>query len=329
MCLYPRLIKNKKYVPTKKNNYNPPPIAEYDEKGNIIKNLVDPRLLYVAVGCGNCIECRKQKAREWRVRLQEELKCNKYAYFITFTFNNGELEKLCTTYNLSESNAVAGKAVRLYLERWRKVHKKSQKHWFITELGHEGTERIHLHGIVFSDFEITKEYFEKFWNYGYIWIGDYCSQRTINYIIKYVTKLDTDHKNFKAQIFCSKGIGAGYLKSRFTQHLHRFNGEYTIEHYRLSNGAKIALPTYYRNKVFSEQEREQLWIQQIEKGVRYVMGVEIDHFETDEGQARYWRVLRKMREHNAAMGYGDDSGQWKKEDYNVTIRMLNKKRNKR
>ena len=28
MCLYPKLIKNKKYLPTKKNNYNPPKMVE-------------------------------------------------------------------------------------------------------------------------------------------------------------------------------------------------------------------------------------------------------------------------------------------------------------
>ena len=61
MCLYPKLIKNKKYVANKKNGGNVP----------IPK---DDRVLFVPVGCGNCIECKRQKKREWQVRLQEELK---------------------------------------------------------------------------------------------------------------------------------------------------------------------------------------------------------------------------------------------------------------
>ena len=28
MCLYPKLIRNKKYLPTKKNNYNPPKMVD-------------------------------------------------------------------------------------------------------------------------------------------------------------------------------------------------------------------------------------------------------------------------------------------------------------
>ena len=48
MCLYPKLIKNKKYLPNKKNNWNPPKCEDY-------------RLLYVTAACGKCLECRKQK----------------------------------------------------------------------------------------------------------------------------------------------------------------------------------------------------------------------------------------------------------------------------
>ena len=48
MCLYPKPIENPKYRPNKKNNYNPPTCE-------------DDRVLYVPVGCGNCIECRNQK----------------------------------------------------------------------------------------------------------------------------------------------------------------------------------------------------------------------------------------------------------------------------
>ena len=73
MCLYPQLIKNPKYKATKKNGYKAPLIK--DDNGNY---LIDPRTLYVPVGCGNCIECRKQKARQWQVRINEEQKKYKY-----------------------------------------------------------------------------------------------------------------------------------------------------------------------------------------------------------------------------------------------------------
>ena len=41
-------------------------------------------------------------------------------------------------YNLKDNNEIATKAIRLCLERVRKLTGKSVKHWFITELGHFG-----------------------------------------------------------------------------------------------------------------------------------------------------------------------------------------------
>ena len=50
MCLYPRLIENRKYRANGKN-------------GGVIPAIVDHRTRYVPIGCEVCIECRKQKAR--------------------------------------------------------------------------------------------------------------------------------------------------------------------------------------------------------------------------------------------------------------------------
>ena len=55
------MIKNPKYLSNKKNNNNPPEIT-------------DERVKWVPVGCGNCMECRKQKKREWQIRMNEEIK---------------------------------------------------------------------------------------------------------------------------------------------------------------------------------------------------------------------------------------------------------------
>ena len=63
MCLYPKLIKNKKYTKNKKN-------------GGVVPAVSDNRVLYVTAACGKCFECRKQKARAWQVRMSEELRDN-------------------------------------------------------------------------------------------------------------------------------------------------------------------------------------------------------------------------------------------------------------
>lgn len=302
MCLYPRLIKNPRYLPNKKNGGHPAKAR-------------DPRLLYVSVGCGNCIECRKQKARNWQIRLSQELQENPNAYFVTLTFSEEKLNWFqLTTKN---ENETATAAVRYFLERWRKKYKKSVKHWLITELGHDNTERLHLHGIIWCTNEQIKE-LEKIWSYGWVYIGNYCNERTINYIIKYVTKIDNDHKDFTGKILCSKGLGNGYLKKA---KLNIFDGTNTKEYIIAKNGAKIALPMYYRNHIYNDDQREKLWINKLNKNERYIMGTRYD-LNIKNGIHEYLKALKTAQRDNIKMGYSGIN--WKSDNYKETLKKLNK-----
>ena len=72
-------------------------------------------------------------------------------------------------------NDIATKAIRLMLERIRKKTGKSIKHWFITELGHEKTERLHLHGIVWGIG--TDQLVNEKWDYGITYTGNYVNEK--------------------------------------------------------------------------------------------------------------------------------------------------------
>ena len=82
-------------------------------------------------------------------------------------------------YNLD--NAIATEAVKHFLENWRKEHKKSVRHWLVTELGHNGTENIHLHGIIWTEEEPQK--IRKHWKNGFVWLGN---QNSYGQITNYV-----------------------------------------------------------------------------------------------------------------------------------------------
>ena len=129
MCLYPKLIDNRKYKPNKKNGYNPPKPPD------------DQRVLYVPVGCGRCIECKTKKANNWKIRLNEEVRTDSTGHFVTLTFSEEKLNEIknnlkkTNQYSYEIDNEIASYAVRHFLELWRKHHKKSVKHWLITELG--------------------------------------------------------------------------------------------------------------------------------------------------------------------------------------------------
>ena len=301
MCLYPKLIQNRKYIPNKKNGGTPPAVSDY-------------RVTMVPVACGKCIECRKMNKREWQVRMLEEVRHDRTGKFVTLTFSEESLIQLeeeqgNTANNYIRYNEVATIAVRRFLERWRKKFKKSVKHWLVTELGHQGTERIHLHGIIFTT-ESNETIIER-WRYGNVWIGQYVNEKTINYIIKYISKIDIDHKEYKAKILCSSGIGKGYME-RYDSKTNMFKGEETKEYYTTKTGHKLNLPVYYRNKLYNEDQREKLWLNKLDKEERWVMGERIDVSESEE---EYNNAVEYYRQVNKRLGYGDDRVNWDEKMY--------------
>lgn len=378
MCLYPGLIPNKKYTPNRKNGG----IVDYAYMNT---DKFDKRVLTTPIGCGECIECRKQKATEWQVRLLEDVKHNKNGKFLTLTFNNESIKKLAkevtqkttktkiiTGYEVNEKgelepkykrkeykdkngktryrysyriiteeielkgyetdNAIATLALRKWLERWRKKYGKSLRHWMITELGHKGTENIHMHGIVWTDEDI--KIIEQTWNYGYIWIGEkdengkitnYVNEKTVNYITKYVQKMDLDHKYYKSKILTSAGIGEDYFKREDSKRHYYVAGK-TRDYYTTNTGHKMKMPKYYRNKIYTDEQRELLWLEMLNKQERYILGEKID-VSTIEGIEDYYGTLQFARRKNREKGYGTGTKDWNQKKYEEDRRnMLMQKR---
>lgn len=324
MCLYPRILKNRKYTVTKKNGGNVP----------ILK---DKRVGYVPIGCGKCMECKGQKAKMWQVRLQEDLREHKNAKFVTMTFSDESLQELDNEIEgeisgYDRDNEILSLAVRRFLERWRKEYGKSVRHWLVSELGGKHTERVHLHGLIWSDENrkpgnqdkkvTTLEVIQDRWGYGGVKIGNgkehYVNEQTINYIVKYINKVDKVHTEYNSKIYTSKGIGSNYLKRDDSKRNRYYPGE-TVETYKTRQGLELALPIYYRNKIYNEEERENLWIEKIDKEIRYVNGVAVDVSESDE---EYYGLLEEARGKNKRLGFGDDSINWELRKYQNDRRML-------
>jgi len=280
--------------------------------------------------------CRKKKAREWQVRLTEEIKTDTTGKFITLSFSDISLIKLerairkdakrnsrlmrrneanyLTGYNLE--NEIATIAVRRFCERWRRKFDKSVKHWFVTELGQKNTERIHMHGIIFT--KESGEVISERWGYGHITIGNekyengvktrkgkkgYVNERTVNYVVKYVSKLDKLHKNYKSKVLTSPGMGKGYLETEDAKR-NKFKPEGgTDQTYITRKGLRLPLPTYYRNKLYTEDEKELLWIESMDKGIKYLNGIK---YKMPEDESKYNNMLKKMRQKNITLGYGDN-----------------------
>lgn len=80
------------------------------------------------------------------------------------------------------------------------------------------------------------------------------------------------------------------------------------------------LPVYYRNKLYTDEEREKLWLNKLDKQIRYVDKKPID---ISKGYETYYEALKVAREKNKRLGYGTDET-WKTKKYEEEIRKLKK-----
>lgn len=296
MCLYPKLVINPHYKANKTN------------KG-IIPKCRDLRVKYIAVGCGKCLECRKQKAAQWRVRLYDELRYNyKDIQFVTLTFSEDYLTEL--TIEAGSEDAACKLAIKRFRERYRKQYGKSIKHWLVTERGGDNG-RIHMHGFLWCKREDVKKY----WKYGYSFCGNFVNERSINYMLKYVTKYDYIN-NYNGIILCSPGIG----KKGITR-IYNYNRTEKIETTRLPNGQEVALPIYYRNHIFNRKQREKLWLSRLNKNERWVQGIKIKANDFE----RYRKILHTAQQRSNELGFGKRED-WNEKEYLIQCWRLDKER---
>ncbi|UYL83850.1 MAG: replication initiator protein [Wigfec virus K19_81] len=329
MCVRQSLIKNRKYSMTKKN------------KG-MVPYCNDKRQLNVLIPCKQCYICRRKKAREWRMRIAEDIKENQNAKIVTLTFNTKSLKKLAEECKGVEGyeldNQICKRAVKLFRERWRKKYGKSPRHWLITELGHGETEHVHMHGIIWEDSRYKLEdtllnEIEKIWNYGFVGKGKKCHETgrminyvdasTANYFTKYVNKIDAMHPEYKQIILTSAGIGKAFLYSQKAKD-NRYQGKETNQMYNVDNGGVLPMPEYFRKKLYTEEQREKLAGWYLDRNVIYLDGKEI---RLEIGDIKISALKRELRRKNTILGYGDGRKNWARKHFeNQRRKELHKKR---
>lgn len=288
MCLYPKLMRNKRYT-----------------EGGPIPS--DERLLYTPIKCNNCKQCNKQKADAWRKRLIDELTINKTkAYFVLLTYSTESLLEIHSSINkelkgYNVDNAIYTLSVRRFLDRWTKKHGKSLRHWLINELGQQKTEHMHIHGIIWTEQPFDEV--RKIWKYGLVFPSkdrvkeNYVNQQSISYIMKYVTKIDPKHKYFKPVILTSYGMGNVNRISNY---------ERLKDVYKDKDGIESQLPMYYRRKIYSDDQREQLWLKKLDEGVRYISGRKIPNWNTELIN----KLLKQEQKDSEADGFIGDKWNW-------------------
>ena len=104
-------------------------------------------------------------------------------------------------------------------------------------------------------------------------------------------KVDVKHKTFKQIVLASKGIGSGYFDRLDYLWQKQNYKQINVATYTFRNGTKMAMPKYFKNKLFTDREREKMWINNLNRGILWIYGekVKADDWETIDNLRAYWQ----------------------------------------
>ena len=113
-----------------------------------------------------------------------------------------------------------------------------------------------------------------------------------------MTKKDEDNPDYISIVLCSKGLGANYAKEN--QLKHKWNKEKTIITYKAHNGQDLPLPRYYKTTIYTDNQRQLLWLYAENKGVKWVKGFEVIGANT-VNKDYYERLLKEKNENGIGL----------------------------
>lgn len=199
--------------------------------------------------CGACPGCRQQRAAAWAFRLQQEQKQHDKSIFVTLTYD--EFHVKGSEYGLLTLDK---RDLQTFFKRLRYYNPSGGiRYYACGEYGGQ-TRRPHYHAIIFSAYE---DDVARAWQLGNTHFGE-VNPRTISYVTKYlckprIGKSDDDDRQPEFALM-SKGLGLNYL----TDEMRAYHEKGSKSFVTLPGGLKQALPRYYRDKVFTEAQREEI-----------------------------------------------------------------------
>lgn len=229
----------------------------------------------IPVPCGRCYACVMRRISGWHFRLSNELKYAKTATFLTLTYNDDFLPA-----SVDGEMTLHKPDLQNFFKRLRYYQDKNQKnairYYAVGEYGSK-TDRPHYHAILFNaDYDmcvnawrsderilvwrnkkgvLTPGYKKVSRSLGNAFFGDVTDQ-SIGYVTGYIQKsfYKTWEDSRQPPFACmSKYLGINYLSPS----VYRWHKEdLTNRMYVNYDGKKLAMPRYFKNLIYDDQERE-------------------------------------------------------------------------
>lgn len=226
----------------------------------------------VPIPCGKCPPCKKRRVNNWVFRLEQEDKIASCSHFVTLTYNTTHVPITPKGFM-----TLRKRDFQLFMKRLRKLNTQKLRYYLAGEYGTK-TMRPHYHAIVYNIDDI--EHFNTAWQLGTVHVGN-VSGASISYTCKYIDKPKRIpmHKNddrLREFSLMSKGLGKNYLTDEILKY-HRKDPK-ERNYVTREDGVKLAMPRYYANKIFTEQELET---------IRYSVQQKVDQAEVDAMRQYY------------------------------------------
>jgi len=289
----------------------------------------------VPVPCGRCPPCKKRRVDGWVFRLMQEEKVSLSAHFVTLTYDNKFVPisphgfmTLSKGYDIVIKDGKQKKIDRCcftkYMKRLRKLCPgRNLKYYVAGEYGPDNL-RPHWHAIIFN--VPNDKYFFDAWSKDGVSMGSVVvgqvTGNSIAYCMKYIDKegalplfkgwtpyVGRDDRVPEFALM-SKGLGANYVTDAIKKY---HQADHTRLFLTLDGGFKIAMPRYYRQLIFSEEDiAHQLGLIQSEvaknvaKDEKYYQkmfagnpGFTYTDFVISKRKARYNSFYAKQKKRNA------------------------------
>lgn len=228
-------------------------------KGDVPRSEFERNPNLVMLPCGQCLACRKQKAREWANRCLMESLYHYENYFITLTYDDPHMFECCMNSETGNASLVPVHLTKFW-KRLRKAIQPSKVRYFACGEYGDTTFRPHYHALIFGlhlddlvfykrspngDVYYNSEFLSKLWPFGYVVVAKF-DWATAAYVAGYAQKKLTGKL---ASMYDELGIVPPYIvMSRRPGIGYQFYQDHSEAIQSLS---KISIPTEKGGKTFN------------------------------------------------------------------------------
>lgn len=224
---------------------------------------------WIPTPCGRCPPCKKRRVDGWVFRLLQEDRRQTTAHFVTLTYASHSVPFSPNGFMTLDKTEFPR-----FMKRLRKLVSGTSskygpsldkevpkiKYYACGEYGSKNL-RPHYHAIIFGVPDDAM-YFDA-WSLDGVSIGDIhvgnVSGNSVAYCMKYLDKrsnvgLHDRDDRVKEFALMSKGLGSNYVTPATTEY---HKADLSRNYLTVDGGARIALPRYYRERLFDDDDKAQ------------------------------------------------------------------------